>query len=185
MAYNPTKAANVVAYFVIKNGRVPLDAFAASQLAYLADRESIARYGFPIQSEMRVSTPDGPVNSDTYRCLTIEGSSESCRVGLLQRRNDHTVALARGDISEKSLDELSIADAAVLDTVWEKFGHLDAGSLTEWLSDRENVPEWEPESPSAPIPLLRIMKCLNLPDAEELAQTVDDLDRVDSLLRGS
>ena len=66
MSYDPRKAAQTIAYFSIKNGGKPLHVVRAVKLVYLADRESTARSGFPIQDETRVSMRHGPVNSSTY-----------------------------------------------------------------------------------------------------------------------
>ena len=70
MTYNPKKAAQTIAYLILKNEGKELSALKAVKLVYLADRESVRAYGFPIQDEPRVSMPHGPVNSRTYNRIS-------------------------------------------------------------------------------------------------------------------
>jgi uncharacterized phage-associated protein len=185
MAYNAKKAAQTIAYFAIKNGSGPLDVLKAVKLVYLADRQSIACYGFPIQDELRVSMPHGPVNSQTYS--HINGEQDLAASGwsdYLRDKADHKIALARPDIVEDDLDELSDANLLVLDQVWERFGAMGKWELRDWTHVRENIPEWEdPNGSSSPIPIERIMGYLELPHADEQAQLVAEFDRIDNLFR--
>lgn len=185
VAYNVRKAAQTIAYLALKNGGRPLPVLKAVKLIYLADRESIARYGFPIQDEGRVSMEHGPVNSKTYSYINgeVEGG-EADWAEFLRDREDHLIALARPDLAPTQLDELSDADFAVLDAVWEKFGQWDRWALVKWTHDPKNLPEWEdPGKSSSPIPLERIMQFAHVPNAVDQAALVREFDRIDSLFR--
>lgn len=185
LGYNAKKAAQTIAYLAMKNGGKPLDVLKAVKLVYLADRESIARYGFPIQDETRVSMPHGPVNSKTYSY--IQGEQEQGVAdwsAYLQDRENHMLALARDNISVADLDELSEADVGVLDRVWDRFGPMGKWELVRWTHDQANLPEWEdPQGSSAPIPLALIMAYVGVPNVEAQAALVKDFDRIDSLFR--
>ncbi len=144
-------------------------------MVYLADRESVSRYGFPIQDEPHYSMPHGPVNSTTYRHINgeippahAEGWSE-----FLTDRRDHRVGLADQDIDPDDLDELSDADIAVLDSVWDRFGHMTEWQLVDWTHDPHNVPEWEdPNGSSQLIPLRRMMDALGIENSADQEQAV-------------
>lgn len=185
MGFNARKAAQTIAYFALKNRAPVLDVIKAVKLVYLADRESIKRFGFPIQDEDRVSMKHGPVNSDTYSC--INGEQDLAAIGwadFLRNKADHKIALAADGISEDNLDELSDADIEVLDAVWNRFGHMGKWELRDWTHDSKNVPEWEdPGNTSVLIPIERIMAHLGVPDAKAQAGLVRDFDRIDNLFR--
>lgn len=185
MSYNARKAAQTVAFFAMRNGAQPLSVLKAVKLVYLADRESIRRFGFPIQDEDRVSMPHGPVNSMTYSM--INGEYDTASTGwadFLRDREDHNLSLSRPELTEEDLDELSDADISVLNTVWEQFGHMGKYQLRDWTHVQANVPEWEdPGRSSWRIPLERMMNVLNVPNVEEQAATVRDFDNIDSLFK--
>ncbi len=180
--YNPRKAAQVIAYLVIKGGENALNVLKTVKLLYLADRESIAQRGWPILDERRVSMPHGPVNSETYSHINGEHDlTESGWADLLEDRADHNIGIVHG-VTIEALDELSEADTQCLDTVWDKFGEMNQWELVEWTHDPKNVPEWEdPQGSSIPIPIERIMHMVGLENAEEHAELLKDHDRIDSL----
>jgi len=185
MAYNARKASQTVAFFAMKNGAMPLAVIKAVKLVYLADRESVRRFGFPILDEDRVSMKHGPVNSETYSM--INGESDPTENGwseFLRDREDNNISVARPELTEDDLDELSDADIEVLDAVWNRFGQMTKWQLRDWTHIQANVPEWEnPGSSSWPIPLERMMAHLNVPNFEEQAAAVREFDRIDSLLQ--
>lgn len=185
VAYNVKKAAQTIAYLALKNGGKPLPVLKAVKLVYLADRESIALHGFPIQDEGRVSMEHGPVNSKTYSYIKGEVESGAAEwADYLRDREDHMIALARTDLDPAELDELSDADIAALDSVWERFGQWDRWALVKWTHDPKNLPEWEdPGKSSDPIPLERIMQFARVPNAVDQAALVRDFDRIDTLFR--
>lgn len=183
MAYNARKAAQTIAFFAMKNGSVPLAVLKAVKLVYLADRESLHRFGFPIQDEDRVSMKHGPVNSETYSM--INGESDPTLNGwsdFLRDREDNNIALAHSGLTEADLDELSDADIEVLNDVWNRFGHMSKWQIRDWTHVQANVPEWEdPGSSAWAIPIERLMRHLNVPNVEEQATAVRDFARIDSL----
>lgn len=185
MAYNARKAAQTIAFFAMKNGKRPLEVIKAVKLVYLADRESIRRFGFPIQDESRVSMPHGPVNSETYSMINGEyDTAASGWADFVRDREDNNISLTRDDLTEDDLDELSDADIEVLNAVWSRFGHMGKWQLRDWTHVQSNVPEWEdPGKSSLPIPLTRMMAHLEVPNVEEQAAVVRDFDRVDTLFR--
>lgn len=130
--------------------------------------------------------PLGPVNSDTYQFINGEMEDKEWSA-LLKDREDHEVALA-SNASNCDFDELSDADIDCLERVWKKFGHMDRFDLVKWTHDPGNIPEWEdPDGSSFLIPMRRIMKMLEIENAEEQVKIVEDHRRIAKLfhsLRG-
>lgn len=185
MSYEPRKAAQTIAYLAIKNGRHPLNVMKAVKLVYLADRESVRRHGFPIQDEPRASMMHGPVNSETYRFINGEKDPSQCGwAEHLNDRENHRVGLRNRDVTIEELDELSDADIASLDAVWDQFGQMDQWQLRDWTHAPNNVPEWEdPGSTSTSIPLERLMRALNVENAAQQAAAVESLGLAKSVLK--
>ena len=177
MAYDPHKAAQTIAYLIIKNGRNPLNILKTIKLVYLADRESVRRHGFPIQDEPHYSLPHGPVNSTTYEF--IKGEVHPDRAAgwsdVLTDRSDHRIGLRDQNIDAADLEELSDADTSILDSVWKQFGGMDQWQLRDWTHDPHNVPEWEdPNGSSQLIPLRRMMDALGIQNAASQEEAVQD-----------
>jgi len=182
--YNPVKAAQVIAYLACKEPGKTLDVLKAIKLVYLADRESIAKFGAPILDERRVSMPHGPVNSQTYSHINGEHDLDACGWSIyLEDRANHQLAVKDG-VSDDDLDELSEADIQCLDVVWGKFGHMGKWQLRDWTHEKVNVPEWEdPHGSSMPIPLERIMTMVGIESAAAQAALVEDHNKISRLLK--
>ena len=177
MSYNPRKAAQTIAFFVLQSGQGDVSVLKAVKLVYLADRESVKRRGHPIQNEPRVSMPHGPVNSTTYDYLC--GAYDPDTVGwsdFLTDKENHKVGLARTDLSVDDLDELSRAEIAILADVWAQFGKMDQWALRDWTHVKENVPEWkDPRGSSRRISLVEILNAVGVVDGRKRARAYQNL----------
>lgn len=177
MSYNPRKAAQVIAYFIGKNGGVPISVLKVIKLVYLADRKSLEEWGVPILDELRVSMPHGPVNSLTYSF--IQGEKETDGTGwhdFLAARTNHEVGLAENSGRLDSTDELSKSDINVMDEVWETFGKMGKWEIRDWTHDPKNLPEWEdPNGSSSPIPLRRILEKIRGHEAVEETNALEEI----------
>lgn len=131
------------------------------KLLYLADRESIKRYGLPITGDEYYSLPHGPVLSKTLDLAN--GSAESSQDGWdcwISDKENHEVAVRR-EVSRDSLDELTNAEIEVLDCVWKQFGHMTRWEIRDYTHNKQHVPEWEdPKGSASPIPLSRVMRAV-------------------------
>ncbi len=170
MSYQPKKAAQLIAALILKGQGTSINILKAVKLVYLADRESIRRFGFPILDEDRYSMPLGPVNSMTYRHINGEIDLAACGWSdVLEDKANHKIALSNDQISFDDLDELSDADLDCVDAVWTEFGHMTQWQLVDWTHDAANVPEWEdPNGGSIKIPFRRILQALGVENADEL-----------------
>lgn len=185
MSYEPRKAAQLIAYLILKAGTPALNVLKAIKLVYLVDRESIRRFGFPVLDERRCSMPHGPVNSTTYEFVSGMYDTDECGWSdFLKDREDHKIALSRPDLKSDDLDELSDADLECADTVWNEFGHMDPWQLRDWTHDARNIPEWEdPHGGSTPIPLQRILNAVGVPNADEFAEIAESFRQIDRVFR--
>lgn len=187
MTYEPKKAAQLIAYLILKSGQDRLNVLKTIKLVYLVDRESIKRFGFPVLDEKRCSMPHGPVNSMTYSY--VAGDYDADAAGWSEYLRDsanHMIALAADNIDPDDLDELSEADIECADAVWERFGHMDQWQLRDWTHDPRNVPEWEdPNGSSTVIPVQRIMHAVGVQDAEQFDQAAKDLRQIDAAFKAA
>ncbi|MEP1879565.1 MAG: Panacea domain-containing protein [Roseibium sp.] len=185
MSYEPKKAAQLIAYLIMKSGGDRLNILKAVKLVYLVDRYSLEKFGFPVLEERRVSMPHGPVNSLTYDYLN--GVYDPDPVGwseVLRDRENHNIALANSDLSIEGLDELSDADIECADAVWASFGHMTQWELRDWTHDPSHIPEWEePNGGSTVIPLQRILNAVGVSNAEEFANEAESFRHIEDAFR--
>lgn len=179
--YNPAKAAQIIAYFALKTGDRAINMLKAIKLVYLADRESLKRFAYPMLDEPRHSMRLGPMNSWTYDHAKGERESPEWS-SVLDDRANHEIGVKAG-VQPDGLDELSDAEIAILDDIWAQFGAMDQWALVEWTHKDENVPEWEdPHGSSNPIPLERILHSVGVANAAQQAEFIRDRARIDMLL---
>lgn len=172
LMYEPAKAAHIIAYLALKSRDRAIDMLKAIKLLYIAEREHIRRYGMPMLDEPRAALASGPVNSFTYD--RVKGANLGPSSGMMDilDKTDHNL-LVREGIEESDLDELSDAEAATLDQVWDKLGQMTQFQLVDWTHDPNNVPEWtDPSGSSKPIDLLTIMEAVGVENAKEHAKVL-------------
>jgi uncharacterized phage-associated protein len=178
--YNVRKAAQVTAFFVQKDGGA-LEVLKLAKLLYLADREFMALYDLPILFDELVSMPHGPVTSNTLNYINGMEEQRDQWNGFVVGREGNTVGLADETLSVDALDELSDAEVHVLETIWDKFGHMTSWQLRNYT--HKNCPEWEdPHGSSNPIPYERVLKFLGKERSTEIAEEIDSLRSLDKSL---
>jgi uncharacterized phage-associated protein len=179
--YNVRKAAQVTAFFAKKQGGA-IDVLKVAKLLYLADREFISRYDFPILFDRFVSMPHGPVTSMTLNY--INGLLEEDRDrwnAFVEGRAKNKVGVARQDMSFDDLDELSDAEVHVMEATWDQFGHMSSWEIRNYT--HENCPEWEdPQGSSTPIPYERVLKFLHKENSTEIADEIEAQRSLDKFL---
>jgi uncharacterized phage-associated protein len=178
--YNVRKAAQVTAFFAQKQGG-SIELLKVAKLLYLADREFMAAYDFPILFDELVSMPHGPVTSNTLNYINgMEGQQDHWGDFVVARAGN-MVGVARPEMSFDELDELSDAEVHVLETVWDKFGHMSPWQLRNYT--HRNCPEWEnPHGSSNPIPYERVLKFLGKESSSEIAEEIDSIRSLDKFL---
>jgi uncharacterized phage-associated protein len=178
--YSVRKAAQVTAFFAKKEGGA-INVLKVAKLLYLADREFMSRYDFPILYDYLVSMPHGPVTSMT---LNYINGLEDPRVHwdeFIESRAEFGVGLVRADISFDDLDELSEAEIHVLEATWDQFGHMRPFEIRDYT--HVNCLEWEdPHGSSTPIPYERVLKFLRKEHSAEIAEEIEAQRSLDKFL---
>lgn len=180
--FTPRKVAQMAAYFASRQGG-KINILKLMKLLYLADRESMSRYGVPISFDRFVSMDQGPVLSQT---LDLINGSYPQRIAAdwdewISDRENHDVACNR-EVDRAGLDCLSDADIEVLDSVWRAFGAMNQWELRDYT--HTHLLEWQdPSGSSIPIAEVTILQRVGFSDveAQELAEEIyaeHELDRV-------
>ena len=182
MAYCEKRAAQTAAFFICRAGGA-IEVLKLMKLMYLAERESLAKYGEPITGDVLVSMKHGPVLSKTLDHIngfidSEEGGWESWISG----RAGHKLELQPAHKPTDKLLQLSDADNEILDFIWNKFGHYSQYKLRDIT--HKICPEWEdPGDTSQLIPYSRILNCVgHKPEVvRELEQRIRDEDELDKM----
>ncbi len=178
--YNVRKAAQVTAFFAKKEGG-EIEVLKVAKLLYLADREFMSRYDFPILFDYLVSMPHGPVNSMTLNYINGMEEQRDHWEDFVVARAANKVGITRNDIELDDLDELSDAEAHVLEATWDQFGHMTSWQIRNYT--HENCPEWEdPHGSSNPIPYERVLKFLRKAKSAEIADEIESQRSLDKFL---
>lgn len=172
--YEVERAAQVLAYFALRAKNRALNILKAMKLVYLADRESIRRFGEPMLDEPRFSMKRGPVNHMTYQLASGQEDQPAEWSRYLHARDQSHDIAVRGNITFSSLGELSEDDVECLDAVWRQFGWMDEHVLCAWTHKPENVPEWtNPNGGRKPISLADMLAAVGVPDARQRAEDLE------------
>ena len=172
--YDPIKAAQVVAYFAMKQGGGVINVLKVTKLAYLAERESMRQFDEPMFFDTLASLPDGPVPSITLNLMN-GNTTDTGWAKYVGGRAGYDIPLARRDLNVGDLDRLSEADLAILDALWAKFGSMNQYGIRDWTHVRENVPEWiDPRGSSRPIEHETVFANLGKGDPSALAESVNE-----------
>ncbi|MDH2299656.1 Panacea domain-containing protein [Cobetia sp. 29-18-1] len=155
--FNEEKSAHVAAYLLRKRGG-KMSYMKLIKLMYLADRDAMDRYGDPITDDHWVSMRHGPVLSNVLELVQGGSRSGEWEKWVIPSRVAYEAELAK-EISIDDLDELSRADIASLDRVWEEFGSMDRWQLVDLV--HETCAEWkDPNGSAFPISPQDVFKAL-------------------------
>jgi uncharacterized phage-associated protein len=124
------KVAQVAAFFGGKQGQ----GIEVLKLIYLADRQNIEIYGYPILNDRLVSMPRGPVHSMTLNYVNGNVQDIGEREKYITPRLNYSVGVTRTFTMEE-LDELGEAELEVLEKTWAKFGQFSKWQLRDWTHD--------------------------------------------------
>lgn len=138
------------------------------KLLYLAEREAMAKWGDSMSGDNFVSMPNGPVMSQTYDL--IKGSAGiGAWDSLIKDDADYMVSL-RQPIDIEDFDQLSRAEIAILESIFQKYGDMGQYQLVDFTHD--NCGEWQdPKGSSIPIPVERIFAAMGK-SAQQIEQLV-------------
>lgn len=142
------KAAQMAAYFACREGG-EINVLKLVKLIYLAERECMKQYGFPITYDKFVSMPHGPVNSITFNLINGAVPESDDWDSIISDRAGHMVK-AQQKVERADLVDLSDAEFEILAGTWKEFGRFDGFELSDYT--HKNCPEWkDPKGSSFPI----------------------------------
>ena len=169
--YNVRKAAQVTAFFAVRQGG-SINVLKLAGLLYLADREFMSRYDFPILFDHFVSMPHGPATSMTLNYINGLEEDQDQWGDFVESRAGYQVGLSRPKMSFDEFDELSDAELHVLEATWDQFGPMTSWEIRNWT--HANCQEWEdPHGSSRPIPYVRVLKSLRKENSAEIAAEIE------------
>lgn len=119
------------------------------KLLYLAEREALARFGAPLTYDSCVSIPHGPVLSATLnRINEPEIYEDGYWDKHIAPKHNYEVGLKNPEAAVPN-DQLSPAEEALIDEIFQRYGHMDRWELVKFT---HTLPEWtDPEGSSLPI----------------------------------
>lgn len=180
--FRDRKIAQIAAFFIAQSSGQKMSLLKLMKLLYIADRESIRKYGESISNDMAVSMPHGPVLSRTLDLINgFANSSPDGWAAYITDREENQVALAK-PFNAEELDELNLAELRILESVWSKFGTMTQWDLRDWTHDRANCPEWvDPNGSSRPIPAAQIAQAVGYEteNAKKIEAFIHDEQRID------
>ncbi|MGA2740144.1 MAG: Panacea domain-containing protein, partial [Bryobacteraceae bacterium] len=132
------------------------------KLLYIIDREALIRWGRTVTTDRHVSMPKGPVVSQIYDLITGDEppNEETFWRQHVSSPQDFEIQLQKdpGD------DELSNAEEALIDEIFDEHGHKSRWELVRLTHD---LPEWQdPCGGSIPIAYRDILRAANKTEAE-------------------
>lgn len=172
MRYREDKATQAAARLLSREGG-RMNHMKLIKLLYLAEREAIVRYGRPITFDWYYSLPHGPVLSYTLNNINSENGpkEEGYWAAVISERRGHQVGLKDRSCDPPN-DQLSPAEEALLDEIFEKYGHQNQWQLRDFS---HTLPEWQdPKGSSLPIHLRDILLAEGFTD-DDVAEIEEDL----------
>ena len=180
--FNERKAAQMAAFFLGQTHEKRMPHLKLMKLLYLAEREAMRAFGWPMTGDRLVSMPHGPVLSLTLNLM--DGDTESQPGGWdewISDKENHELSL-RQPQDALDLDELAPAELDVLKSVWGKFGGMGKWEIRDWT--HKNCAEWkDPNGSSYPIAYDALARAVGFDDAiaKELAAQICAEQEIDHL----
>lgn len=175
--FREDKVTQAAAYFLERGGG-EMYHILLLKLLYLADRETLLRWGRPISFDYYVSMKNGPVLSNTLNLIN-DGNGGSWS-DFISSPTGHKVSL----IKATGIDELSEAEIEILNEVFVKYGHWDRWELVNHL--HKILGEWKnPGASAIPITYRDILLAGGKTEMEttEIEEELNELALVDMILR--
>jgi uncharacterized phage-associated protein len=159
-SFNERKAAQAASRLILHSGG-EMNYLALMKLLYLVDREALVRFGKPVTGDRVVAMKHGPVLSRVYDLVSQKKQQvpESEWHQFIPRPNSYVYTVKFDGVTETS--ELSQAEVALIDEVFERFQGMKEWELVEYT---HQLPEWrDPMDTSAPISFEEILKGAGVP----------------------
>ena len=180
VGFQAEKAAQIAAYFATLAGDYGIEKLKLIKLIYLAERLFLKEHGFPMLFDELYSLRNGPVCSNTLN--GIDGKVQNDVWAPRISRNGNLIFPVRR-VTRPDLDEVSDAEMAALDAVWEEFRAYTASGIRNWT--HKHLPEYvEVEEGRLPIDYSDLFKefGFNTAEAADAAAEIRAFRRAEGLL---
>jgi len=156
--FNEAKATEAAAW-LLKREQGRMNYLRLIKLLYIADRESLTKFGRPITGDDFVSMKKGPVLSNVLHIIRDDGWTEpQIWPNHIEKNEDYTVHL----VKDPGADNLSAAETDLLDVIlashWGK---------TQWemVDYTHTFPEWkDPGHSVSPIHVEELLRAAGVSD---------------------
>ncbi|MCU1307036.1 MAG: hypothetical protein JWN45_1731 [Acidobacteriaceae bacterium] len=166
------KTIAAVAFLTEREGG-SLDMFLSLKMLYLADKESLIRWGKTITGDSFVSMKNGPVLSEVYNLFKREGPTADQKEWdtFFSERVNHSIRLLRS----VDVEILSEREMERLEEARQQINKFAPWTVADWL--HKTCPEWEdPQGTSIPIDPDVILR--NAGRTEEEIETIEESNRM-------
>lgn len=128
------KAAQIVAYFALKENDHKIEKIKLAKLVYLAERKSIEHRNRPMLYDDLVSLGQGPVCSHVVYGLNglVREERKIWKKYIRRDIENDIIGMKNAKIDLLSLDLLSKSDTDILDEIWKNFGNYSTEELVQW-----------------------------------------------------
>ena len=170
LRFNEAKVAQAAAVLLALRGG-KMSYMKLVKLLYLADRESLLRWGRPLSTDVHVSMDHGPVLSQTLDLIYEDPSNVQGQVWskYISAPANYEVQLVS---TEFPTDELSKAEKKLIASVFERFGKLSRWQIRDYVHE---LPEWvDPNGSAIPISYASILRAGGKTD-EQIDSILEEL----------
>lgn len=146
---------DAVAYIMNLNGGT-INYTCLIKMLYIADKESLNRYDYPITKDDHYSMPYGPVLSGLLDYVNSNKESNLQKNwDIFFERSGNKLILKKSGLTNT---HLSRASRSIIDEVFNEHKDKDYGELIDYVHTKEIFPEWDnPGSTSSRLPKNKIL----------------------------
>ncbi len=176
--FNEAKATQAAAFFLkLRGGRMHY--IKLIKLLYLADRESLLRWGLPFTTDRHVSMDNGPVLSRILNLITDDIPKPVWSAYISAPLGEYEIQL----IKDAPTDQLSKAEEKLMAEIFDKFGHMNRWELIDKVMHK--LPEWQnPCGSSFPISVRDILEAggEDAHDIRAIVKEINAMGRTEEIL---
>jgi uncharacterized phage-associated protein len=167
--FDERKATEMAAY-LLKRAGGSMNYLKLIKLLYIADREALRRWGYPLTGDSYFSLDHGPITSRIMDLVREDPRFLNSKfwTRYIELEGQYQVRLKE----EVPLARLSKADLDLLEEVFAQYGQLEPFELAELT---HKFPEWkDPRGSRIPITYQEILRAVGREaEAEELAEEIE------------
>ena len=168
--FNEKKATQLAGLLLKMRGQGFMSYMKLIKLMYLIDRQALLRWGWSMTGDTYHSLKNGQILSTTYDLVRDKrwGKGEYWKLFISPQCGDKEVRL----INEPETDELSRADIALAQEIFEEFGKMPRFEIADYTHD---LPEYRKTEGSLPVGYADVLEKAGHRSPEEIEEILDEL----------